>query len=611
MASKIEEIQGKTLDRTKTVIHHFIFPDNEDMDSNYAQIYFRWTRQQPECRHGKVRIPADCSLSTCSFFNIFPAGKWNKYADIHTYTFQILLRGSAKIYLWETGFDEEEGVDRKLLGMKRTISDETRLYEFGFMADALDNNIFIVIDAESDCELYGGQVVARTCYEAKPVNLAIGICTYHREESVRTILQQIYTTFFEQSILADNIGVFVADNGGTLTESDYPDRGVKVMKNKNVGGTGGFVRCLLEALEDPNKEWTHILFLYDDIRLEPESIYRTYMLYSFIRPNFRCSILGGSLMRMDYPYIQHAKGERWMFDHVEFGRNGFNLLCEEDLIVNELEKDVEYNGWWYCAMVLENKKNELPLPFFIHIDDIEYGRRMGWPIMTMNGIGVWHDSFENRKQSAMEYYDMRNSLIMNALYEPRRPVEDTCKRVFRHLVHQMLKYRYDDQLLTLRAVEDFLEGPEYFKTHDPILVHEEIMEMGYHPKNVVKKLYEMKASRDPMRKEDLYRKYTFSLKHKLTLNGWLLFGKKELTALPMGCHATHLYRLKNVLYYDPQSGSGFTVKRKRSMAFVTLFRYAKAAWKLKRKYEDTVQDYVLNNAELCSSDFWKKYLSIG
>ena len=61
--------------------------------------------------------------------------------------------------MWETGFDEEEGVDRKLLGMKRTISDETRLYEFGFMADALDNNIFIVIDAESDCELYGGQVM--------------------------------------------------------------------------------------------------------------------------------------------------------------------------------------------------------------------------------------------------------------------------------------------------------------------------------------------------------------------------------------------------------------------------------------------------------------------
>ena len=89
---------------------------------------------------------------------------------------------------------------------------------------------------------------------------------------MRTILQQIYTTFFEQSILADNIGVFVADNGGTLTESDYPDRGVKVMKNKNVGGTGGFVRCLLEALEDPNKEWTHILFLDDDIRLEPERI---------------------------------------------------------------------------------------------------------------------------------------------------------------------------------------------------------------------------------------------------------------------------------------------------------------------------------------------------
>ena len=100
MASKIEEIQGKTLDRTKTVIHHFIFPDNEDMDSNYAQIYFRWTRQQPECRHGKVRIPADCSLSTCSFFNIFPAGKWNTgvhYLNDQIDQLDVLLHGTLRL----------------------------------------------------------------------------------------------------------------------------------------------------------------------------------------------------------------------------------------------------------------------------------------------------------------------------------------------------------------------------------------------------------------------------------------------------------------------------------------------------------------------------------
>ncbi len=80
--------------------------------------------------------------------------------------------------------------------MKRTISDETRLYEFGFMADALDNNIFIVIDAESDCELYGGQVVAAEhAMSAKPVNLAIGICTYHREESAHDPSTDLYHIF--------------------------------------------------------------------------------------------------------------------------------------------------------------------------------------------------------------------------------------------------------------------------------------------------------------------------------------------------------------------------------------------------------------------------------
>ena len=74
-------------------------------------------------------------------------------------------------------------------------------------------------------------------------------------------------------------------------------------------------------------------------------------------------------MRMDYPYIQHAKGERWMFDHVEFGRNGFNLLCEEDLIVNELEKDLdislirsEYDNELYC---LSSKNNSNIVRFTI------------------------------------------------------------------------------------------------------------------------------------------------------------------------------------------------------------------------------------------------------
>ena len=38
--------------------------------------------------------------------------------------------------------------------------------------------------------------------------------------------------------------------------------------------------------------------------------------------------------------------------------------------------------------------------------------------MTMNGIGVWHDAFDNRKASSMEYYDMRNTLIACAIHHP-------------------------------------------------------------------------------------------------------------------------------------------------------------------------------------------------
>jgi len=50
---------------------------------------------------------------------------------------------------------------------------------------------------------------------------------------------------------------------------------VQLIPNKNVGGSGGFARGLVEALQE--NTYSHFLFMDDDIELDSESIYRLFL----------------------------------------------------------------------------------------------------------------------------------------------------------------------------------------------------------------------------------------------------------------------------------------------------------------------------------------------
>ena len=56
-----------------------------------------------------------------------------------------------------------------------------------------------------------------------------------------------------------------------------------------------------------------------------------------------------------------------------------------------------------------------PLPFFLHCDDVEYGLRHGGTPIILNGIQVWHETYEYRQSPVTAYYDTRNTLIVNAM----------------------------------------------------------------------------------------------------------------------------------------------------------------------------------------------------
>lgn len=58
-----------------------------------------------------------------------------------------------------------------------------------------------------------------------------------------------------------------------------------------------------------------------------------------------------------------------------------------------------------------------PLPVFIKGDDMEYGIRNHRPWIHMNGIGVWHQSFANKQNHIVEYFNDRNMMILEHFAE--------------------------------------------------------------------------------------------------------------------------------------------------------------------------------------------------
>lgn len=557
-------------------------------------------------------VAAGSEVEFFTYFNSFSVAKWKLYTRVSKVQFTLSCRGTCEISLWEAVM--EEGRMRKsCLGKREVSATENTDCSLLFSCQEARGIVYASVKTLGETVISGGVYETVGDISLHPVNLAIGICTFRREEFVKKTLDAVRSHVIENSSspMQGHVHVYVSDNGRTLPAEELSGQYIHVMPNNNAGGAGGFGRCMLEAVRDRERYgFTHILLMDDDIVLEPETLFRTYALLCTLKPERTDHMLGGGLLRLDIPYIQHANGELWQGGRIGFTKRGYDLRFSQDVLRNEEDLPMEYNGWWYCVVPLGKDFRGFPLPVFIHGDDIEYGLRFDGRIMTLNGIGVWHDAFDNRKASSMEYYDMRNTLIACAIHHPEFSCLHMVKSVCRHLVGQMLHYREEDQCLTMKGVEDFCKGTVFLKETDPSAYHAEIMKMGYTMVDVSEDLKQMGVDIDAAKPAPghLYEETGFAKKHLLSINGWLLPGRKETLALPMGAHPDALYRCRKALLYDPDTAKGFYVERKRKNLFLTFGRCVKMWWLLATKYKKAVRDFQEHGRELVTREFWEEYV---
>ena len=599
------------------------------------EMYFRTEGAYDENAQS-VSFKKGQTLSLAAYFNCFSIEKWMKYTVLTDLSLELNLKGSFRVQLIRFYLNGKECI-REILS-EQTVSGSVSL-PLPASADAKGVYAASLAALENGSKYLGGQYTCSADESAlRPVDIAIDICTFRREPFIERNLKLLNESIIENPACAmhGHLDVFISDNGQTLDMDALSGEHIHIVRNKNVGGAGGFTRGMIEILNDQkNHPRTHVLVMDDDVLINPDALIRTYRILRMLKPEFYGKTVAGAMMRLDHKFIQHESGAFWNGKYTESAHTFLDMRKLENILSNEDENGdkVNFNAWWYSCIPIEKiSLSNLPLPIFIRFDDVEYGLRTGSDILTLNGICLWHEPFEYKYSSSMDYYHMRNGLIINSFHRPDIDGFKAAKELIHMVLSNLVRYRYGNIELLLRAAEDFLKGAEYHLTVDAEALHKELMAASqkFLPpeqlsvpfdqaifdecyrrfdaplERVLRGEKETMTARPRSPKEQLKR-----LVRWVTMNGLLLPAKgRTYIVHPVMNHTSSFFRKSAVLNWDPIGKKGFVSTRNIGKSFSLLLKTALMSLKLLIGHQKAADSFRAQKAALTGIEFWKKYLNL-
>lgn len=449
-----------------TVLSRVIFPARERLEQ--ATLYYRGDIQMSE--KGLI-VPKGKTVRFDTYFNAFFYSKYLTYTSVCAVSLRLRTAGTAGLRLLCA---DGSGAEKSLYA--DSCSGECVLPPVRLAELPAGGMLFFELSApEGDVCLLGGQYETEEP-PANRVKVAAVICTFRREEYVQRNLKQLRRTAWEDldCPIRDELDVFVVDNGRTLTLEAGPH--VRLFPNPNHGGSGGFTRGLMEAYRRRG-EYSHVLFMDDDISFETEALVKTVQLLRYARAFDRPLFIGGQMLTEDKPTVQFEAGAFYRKGRLASVGQGLDLASREALLANEKDAHPAYNAWWYCCMPLDVvDRAGLPLPLFIKADDVEYGLRQQPRILLMNGIGVWHMAFAKKFSPHLEYYIKRNELTVSALHDNGAGVLPAWRKLIFPAARVLLRDDPRAADFIYRGCRDFLEGPDFFLRTDAAQLNDQLLE---------------------------------------------------------------------------------------------------------------------------------------
>ncbi|MBM6398851.1 glycosyltransferase [Phycicoccus sonneratiae] len=418
------------------------------------------------------RLPEGVGASFGTYLNAFPASYWRRWTGAREVVLRVRATGTGVLMVYRSS---ARGASARVTSrpLDGATDHEVRLpldvfadggwYWFDLVAGA-DG---LVLD-EADWSVPVEDPAA-----LRPAGTTVGITTFDRPASCAALLAQLGAA----EELVDVLDEVVVVDQGSRTVSDDPgfpearrllgDR-LRVIRQANLGGSGGFSRAMLETLDADRS--AHVLLLDDDVVCEPEGIARA---VAFARHCRRPTVVGGHMFSMHERSVLHAVAEvvrpwqfRWgpaapsVHDH-DLARR---TLRATPWLHRRLHAD--YTGWWMCLVPTSVLRDVgLSLPFFIKWDDAEFGLRAsasGHPTVSLPGAAVWHVPWTDKDDSTdwQAYFHARNRIVAALLHSRYDRGGRLVRESLLISVKHVLAMQYGAAALRTRALRDVLRGPE-------------------------------------------------------------------------------------------------------------------------------------------------------
>lgn len=442
-------------------------------------------------------------ISTFTYMNHFDAGFFKSVTGINSCDLVIEYKGEADFRMIcvtcgdETADKEENGgrcVEKKetVICEKRLKSPELKSFRFRFEPETGDKIYYFTLNAVTDLTVNNSFYEASEDYrQYKDIRIALLITTFDGTKNlVRNIKVLKDSAFFSRDVheslhhLYGRLDIYIVDNKSRLPLKD--EEHIKIFHNNNTGGTGGFTRGVRE-LRKRAEEYgnTHVIFMDDDVELEAECLYRLFALLSCVKQEYTANPVAGRMFDADAPTIQYTACEVWDKGYVRHLGHNADMRDENAFVMPDGIEPIEghgvsdiYGGWWFCCYPYSFVKENTPLPFFLHCDDVEYGIRCGLPPLVLNGVHVCHDIPEKKVSQILAYYDARNAMIINAVYGLASP-EEILAQWRNRLAAFRDKGDLDSINMTIIAILHFLKGPDWFMNVDGEMLHKRLRKKDF------------------------------------------------------------------------------------------------------------------------------------
>jgi galactofuranosylgalactofuranosylrhamnosyl-N-acetylglucosaminyl-diphospho-decaprenol beta-1,5/1,6-galactofuranosyltransferase len=609
-----------------TIIANLKMPESLDISALYLGIDGSFNDAYIDSQGIKIRRGSKVSLNT--YFNSIYELYIVKYTCLENLFYQMIMDGDFRVSVY-----------REKIGSKRILlesldffccsTDKKEVIPVHLSQDVgKAGRIYLEFQCLSELGFIAGGTLETDQMPLRETRLAVITCTYKKENYVRKTVRSIV----ENELLSNEVlNVFVVDNARTLHKTDFPEQRVTLIENRNVGGSGGFTTGLLKALESEEK-FSHFLFMDDDIILDGEVVFRLFALYSYSRQNHFS--VAGSMLDGFRKHILYESGAKYGFRLREDSRFlmvsdpfsaaplNHELYLVDPLNLNQLlqEEDFDYSGFWFFSFPREIVEVlGLPMPFFIKVDDMEYGVRIkkdqGFDIVAFPSIAVWHTPFYAKPVKWDVYYYSRNQLICNAVHRNYSGLFSAF-RLTRMFLSRLFLLDYSSAEVLIESLRDFCRGPKDLIENLPEEKHAEILKLSrkYEDKVVLIELSDLGQFRASLRSHQsgLGRRF-LALVSLLSLNGHLLprflLSKKNVAFIRLkSLEWTKVFGKDTLWIYDQEFGvferkmfSGVGISLTITwmltlIAFLLRWRHLRKMWQE-------------SFSELVSKSFWISYLS--